>query len=67
MEDWWNSVMQGMSGKRKIKRAFTIIYTAWNLWKERNRRVFEGETRKNYTEQNPSSDQRRAGHPGEPL
>jgi hypothetical protein len=43
MEGWWNSAMQRVSGKLKIKRASTIIYTAWNLWKERNRRVFEGE------------------------
>jgi hypothetical protein len=36
--------MCGVSGKDKIKKASIIIYTAWNLWKERNRRVFEKKT-----------------------
>jgi hypothetical protein len=44
MQAWWNEAMSGVSGKEKIKKASTIIYTAWNLWKERNRRVFEKKT-----------------------
>jgi hypothetical protein len=44
MQAWWNEAVSGVSGKEKIKKASTIIYTAWNLWKERNRRVFEKKT-----------------------
>jgi hypothetical protein len=40
LEGWWNAAVSGKSKRRH--EAALLIYTAWNLWKERNRRVFEG-------------------------
>jgi hypothetical protein len=39
--DWWNLVLA--SAPKEYKRCIdaVLIYTAWNLWKERNRRIFE--------------------------
>jgi hypothetical protein len=42
MLEWWNMAMASVSGKVKAKCASIMIYTTWNLWKERNRRLFEG-------------------------
>ena len=40
--DWWEKELAKLPKKikRKLKAAF-MIYTAWNLRKERNRRVFD--------------------------
>jgi hypothetical protein len=33
--------MQGLSQQKGRKSASLLIYTAWNLWKERNRHFFK--------------------------
>jgi ABC-type histidine transport system ATPase subunit len=44
LEGWWNAVVSNKSKDEAMLTAAMVIYTAWNLWKERNRRVFEGVT-----------------------
>jgi hypothetical protein len=44
LEPWWNEALSATSGKEKIRKASIMIYVAWNIWKERNRRVFEKKT-----------------------
>lgn len=42
METWWSQSLQPFSKKQRRLVAAYLILTAWNLCKERNRRVFEG-------------------------
>lgn len=44
VEEWWNTSLQGQPKEKGRRVAALLIYTAWNIWKERNRRVFEGIT-----------------------
>ncbi|KAF8688822.1 hypothetical protein HU200_042153 [Digitaria exilis] len=41
-EEWWSSSLHGQGKKMKQNIAAMLIYTAWNIWRERNRRVFDG-------------------------
>jgi hypothetical protein len=42
LEGWWNAAVSNKPKDEARLTAALVIYTAWNLWKERNRRVFEG-------------------------
>ena len=42
VEEWWNSSLQASTAENRSKVAAILIYTAWNVWNERNRRIFHG-------------------------
>jgi hypothetical protein len=41
LADWWESILPTI--QKEKRRAFNgmAIYIMWNLWKERNRRIFD--------------------------
>jgi len=41
IEDWWNRSLVLLPVAQKRSVAAILMYTCWNLWKERNRRVFD--------------------------
>ena len=41
LEDWWLHSLQNLPRAQKRTKATVLIYTTWNLWKKRNRRIFE--------------------------
>jgi hypothetical protein len=42
LEEWWRVSLIGRSKEERRRLAPVMIYTDWNIWKERNRRVFDG-------------------------
>jgi len=38
---WWEQELAGLPKKLRRTKASLMMYTAWNLWKERNRHSFE--------------------------
>uniref|UniRef100_K4AMD6 Reverse transcriptase zinc-binding domain-containing protein n=1 Tax=Setaria italica TaxID=4555 RepID=K4AMD6_SETIT len=45
VEGWWISTLAPFRRKeRRSMVAIIMYYTAWNIWKERNRRVFGGKS-----------------------
>jgi len=41
VEAWWNRSMEHLNQAQKRSVAAILSYTTWNIWKERNRRVFQ--------------------------
>ncbi|KAE8793195.1 hypothetical protein D1007_32200 [Hordeum vulgare] len=42
ISDWWDSLNNDLSKDDRRRRSGRFIYTIWNTWKERNRRIFNG-------------------------
>ena len=42
LQNWWNFAIQEAGPQDRNKVAAILIYTAWNVWNERNRRIFTG-------------------------
>jgi hypothetical protein len=40
--DWWITSLRALPKVQRRTKAAILIYIAWNLWKERNRRIFQG-------------------------
>lgn len=39
IEEWWNLVVKGLPKNMKRNKAAIMVYTAWNVWKERRYEV----------------------------
>ena len=42
VEDWWNTSVQTSSAENRARVAALLIYIVWNIWNERNMRIFQG-------------------------
>ena len=42
--DWWESTLLLIPKEKRRDFNGMVIYTMWNLWKERNRRIFDNKS-----------------------
>jgi hypothetical protein len=42
-ESWWNGSLRGRPKIQRRSVAAILMCTAWNIWKERNKRIFQGQ------------------------
>jgi hypothetical protein len=45
IKEWWTQIIKTQGQGNDVQRASLITYAAWNLWKERCRRVFSNKVR----------------------
>ena len=41
MRSWWEEVATKVPRSERRRLNGVVIYTFWNIWKERNRRIFD--------------------------
>ncbi|PUZ59624.1 hypothetical protein GQ55_4G057600 [Panicum hallii var. hallii] len=41
VEQWWNLQLASLPKQRRRIKAAVMMYTAWNVWKARNREIFD--------------------------
>ena len=39
--DWWQTELAHLPKKTRRTKAALMMYCTWNIWKERNRRIFK--------------------------
>ncbi|RLN08920.1 putative ribonuclease H protein [Panicum miliaceum] len=44
VEAWWARTLAPLTKQQRRSTAAIILYTAWHIWKERNRRVLEAKS-----------------------
>jgi hypothetical protein len=49
LNKWWDAMLVGADKSTKKAQSGKLLYVIWNVWKERNRRIFQG-TRLTYAE-----------------
>lgn len=42
IEGWWQNSLSPSPKEQRRNVAALLMYASWNIWKERNRRTFEG-------------------------
>jgi hypothetical protein len=40
LNDWWEAMLVGVDKRVKRSQSGRLLYVIWNVWKERNRRIF---------------------------
>jgi hypothetical protein len=43
ISEWWDDMTNGKTKKERCRFSGRLLYALWNVWKERNRRVFTGQ------------------------
>nr|TKV99375.1 hypothetical protein SEVIR_8G038900v2 [Setaria viridis] len=44
IQEWWSITLAPLNAKQRRSVATILMYATWNIWKERNRRIFDNKT-----------------------